>query len=74
MVIESYANVSPSLYGSSPSRSQESKRAGFQNMHEQIRKKSVASQQQQQAATTKAANNMGSMFRDRDHFNSLHFC
>lgn len=65
MVNEVCSNNSASLYGSSPSRSQESKRAGFQNMHEQIRKKSV-----QQAAK----NNFGPMFRDRDHFKSLHFC
>lgn len=71
MVNEVYANASPSLYGSSPSRSEMSKRAGFQNMQkmEAIRKLSVKSQQ-----APKAPNSFGPMFRDRDHFASLHFC
>lgn len=65
MVNEVCANVSFAVYGSSPSRSQESKKAGFHNMHEQIRKKSL-----QQAPKS----NFGPMFRDRDHFASLHHC
>lgn len=68
MVNEVYNNHSASVYGSSPT---DAKRAGFQNMQkmEQIRKNSVKSQQ-----APKAVNSFGAMFRDRDHFASLHHC
>lgn len=53
-------------------RSQDSKKAGFANMQkaDQARKSSVTAA----AAAQRTNNGFGPMFRDRDHFNSLHFC